>query len=146
MASGDLIIFNESKRQIGAEFDLSNPLDFKVMLIDSIPGVADIGPGTGNYVEVAPLGAVYQAGGLALATTWSEASGIVTHDSTINPIWEKDLTGPENIRAALLYSISALGPNALGFVDMTQDGSTPLTLRIGRVAITWNLLGIFSIT
>ena len=145
MAAGDLAVFNEAKQNIGNTLlDLSITTDFSVMLITTLPTVSDVTPDTADYTEVS--GSNYTAGGIALTTSWNEATGTVTFDSTVNPSWTQHASGPTNIKAALIYSETAVGEDALAFIDMTTDGgTTAISLVDGDISITFHANGIFTL-
>ena len=145
MAQGDLVVFNEAKENIAnGLIDLSATTDFSCMLITTLPTAAALTPDTADFTEVSGTG--YTAGGVALATTWSEATGTVTFDSSVNPSWSQNGAGPTNIVAALIYSETAVGEDAIAFVDMTTDGgSTPLSLQAGDITLTFAGTGLFTL-
>ena len=144
MAAGDLTVFDEAKKNIGNNnFDLSGTTDFSCMLITTIPTASDGTPDSSDYTEVSG-GTEYTAGGVALSTTWNEAAGTVTFDSSVNPSWTQDASGPANIRAALIYSETAT-EDALCFIDMTSDGSTAISLVDGDITITFDAAGLFTL-
>ena len=146
MAEGTLQVFDKAKKSIGSTFDMSNSGDFYAMIITSLPTVSDAVPDTSSYTEIA-AGTTYTAGGMQLTTTWNEATGTVTFDSGTNPLWEHDaVSGAENAVAVLIYSSTAVSPNGLCFLDLTIDGGvTPKSLKVGRISVTFNDLGVFSI-
>lgn len=143
MSQGDVVVFNEAKQNIAnGLLDLSNVSDFSCMLITTLPTAADLTPDSADYTEVSGTGYAL----VALATTWDEATGTVTFDSSVNPSWTQDAGGPTNIVAALIYSETAVGEDALAFIDMTTDaGSTPLSLQAGDITLTFNVAGLFTL-
>lgn len=144
MAQGTLLVFNEAKQNISSIMDLSTDT-FNIMLINSIPTVADLTPDSSDYVEVTG-GTSYTAGGIALVTTWAESGGVVTFDSSTTPTWVKDLSGPTDIRAALIYNTAAIAEDALAFIDLTTDGATPISLQTGDISVTFDAGGIFTVS
>lgn len=144
MAQGTLRVFNEAKQNISGGMDLSAD-SFSIMLITAVPTVGQTSPDSSDFTEVSG-GSSYVAGGIALTTTWNEAAGVVTFDSSSEPTWTKDLSGPTDIRAALIYSTTAATEDALAFIDLTADGATPISLQTGDIAISFNALGLFTVS
>jgi len=146
MAQGTLSVFNEAKQNIGNNLlDLSNATDFKCMLITTLPTVAALTPDSADFIEVT-AGGGYTAGGVALNVTWVESAGTVTFDSSVNPSWTASAGSPTNIVAALIYSTTAVGEDALAFIDLTTDGgTTPISLVAGDITITFNASGLFDL-
>lgn len=146
MAKGDVVVFNEAKQNIAnGLLDLPAGTDFSCMLITTLPTAAQATPDSADFTEV--TGAGYTAGGVALTTTWVESGGTVTFDSSVNPSWSQNASGPTNIVAALIYSETAVGEDALAFIDLTNDGgTTPISLQDGDITITFNASGIFTLS
>lgn len=146
MAQGTLTVFNEAKQNFGnGLIDLSSTTDFSVMLITTLPTAADVAPDSSNYTEVT-AGGGYSAGGIALTTSWTESAGTVTFDSSVNPSWTAAPGSPTNIVAALIYSETAVGEDAVAFIDLTTDaGITPISLVAGDISITFDAAGLFDI-
>lgn len=134
MAQGTLTLFEEFALNIG---DGTHDLDansFKIALITTIPTAADATPALGDYTEVS--GGGYSAGGEALTTTWTEASGTADFKHTGGTItWSQNGTGPTNIKAGLIYNDTNVGKEAVCFIDFTADGTTAISLQDGD--ITW---------
>ena len=143
MAAGDLVVFNEAKQNIGnGLLDLSVTTDFSLALIDTLPTAADVTPDFADYTEVS--GTNYAL--VALTTSWNESTGTVTFDSSVDPAWSQHAAGPTNIKAALVYSETAVGEDALCFIDMTTDGgTTAISLVDGDISITFAGTGLFTL-
>ena len=143
MAAGDLVVFNEAKQNIGnGLLDLSVTTDFSLALITTLPTAADLTPDFADYTEVS--GTNYAL--VALTTSWVEAAGTVTFDSSVNPSWTQHAAGPTDIKAALVYSETAAGEDALCFIDMTTDGgTTAISLVDGDISITFAGTGLFTL-
>lgn len=144
MAQGTLTLFEEFSKNIG---DGSHDLDadsFKVMLITQQVGgtptitAADATPDSADYTEVTGTG--YTAGGEAITVTWTEANGTATFQVTSGATsWTQNGAGPATIKTALIYNTTHAGTNdAIGFIDMTTDGTTAISLIDGDITITWN--------
>jgi hypothetical protein len=146
MAKGDVVVFNEAKQNIAnGTLNLSSVTDFKCMLITSLPTASDATPDSSDFTEVSGTG--YTAGGIALSTTWTQSGNKVVFDSSVDPVWSQNAAGPTNIKAALIYSTTAVGEDALCFIDLTNDGgTTPISLQDGEIKITFNANGIFDLT
>ena len=142
MARGDLVVFEEFALNIG---DGSHDLDsdsFKCMLINNTttPTAASATPDTADFTEVTGTG--YTAGGASLTTTYTEVGGVATFDSTANPSWTQNGSGPTDIYWAIIYNTTHAGTNdAIAFIDM--DG--PVSLQDGDISITFNASGIFTV-
>ena len=147
MAQGDLVLFEEFSKYIGdGSHDLDNDT-FKCALITNavVPTAATATPDFADFTEVS--GGGYTAGGETLTITWTEAGGTATFDSTVNPSWTQNGTGPTNIYYAIIYNTTHAGTNdAVAFIDMTTDGgTTPISLQAGDISITFNASGIFTL-
>lgn len=143
MAQGTLYLFEEFSDYIG---DGSHDLDadsFRVALLsnthNSTISVSDATPDFGDYTEVG-TGNGYTTPGEAITCTWTEANGTATFQVTSgNTSWTQNGSGPTDIRTALIYNTTHAGTNdAIGYIDMTADGSTPISLQDGDITITWN--------
>lgn len=150
MAQGDLHLFNEYSDQLlkGTHNLAAGGDTIKVALITTLPLITQTTPTLSDFTEVSG-GTSYVAGGASIAAgqSVSQVSGSnYKYDSTTNPSWSQDGSGPTNIVAALIYNTSASNV-AIGFIDMTVDaGSTPISLQAGNVSITWNASGIIQVS
>lgn len=145
MAQGDLAVFNEAKQNISGLLDLSDGTDYSLILITTLPTVADLTPDSADYTECT-VGGSY-AGAVALTSTWSESAGTVTFDAADPATWTAAAGSPINIKAALIYSETAVGEDALCFIDMTVDsGTTAISMVAGDVSISFNNSGLFDLT
>ena len=145
MAQGTTVVFNEAIQNISGLIDLSNGSDFKCMLITTLPIAAALTPDSADFTEIA-AGESYVSGGIALTTTWTEGAGVTTFDTTTPITWAKDAAGADNAMAALIYSTTAVGEDAVAFIDLSTDsGVTPLSLQTGAITVTVNASGLFSI-
>ena len=142
MAQGDVTKFEELSLQIAdGTFDMDND-SFSLKLITTLPTAAQTTPNLSDFTEVT-AGGGYTTGGIALTTTWTESGGTATFDSSTNPSWTAAASSPTNIIAGLIVNGS---DNAVAFVDLTTDGSTPISLVDGNITVTWNASGIFTIS
>lgn len=149
MAQGDLSLFNEFSLELGsATHNLAaGGNTVRVALITALPTVTQTTPTLADFTEV--TGAGYTAGGVDIGTnqTLTVVSGSTyRYDSTTNPSWSQNGSGPTNIVAGLIYNDTDGSDKAIGFVDLTTDGGvTPVSLQAGNVSITWNASGLFTI-
>lgn len=143
MAQGDFTLFEEFAKTIGdGTFDMDSDT-FSLKLITALPTAATATPTLSDFTEVS-TGGGYTTGGIALTTTYTEAAGVATFDSSTNPSWTAAAGSPTNIVAGLIVNGS---DDALGYVDMTTDsGSTAISLVAGDITVTWNASGIFTVT
>lgn len=139
MAKGDFLVFDEVKKTMADTGHNLTADSFSVMLITTLPGVADATPDSTDYIEVT-AGGGYAAGGVAITTTWLEANGTATMASSTSPAWSAAAGSPTNIVAALVYNTTHAGTaDAIGFIDMTVDaGTTPISLVAGDISIAWD--------
>lgn len=146
MAQGDLTLFNEFTEDIGdGTFNLTQT--FKIALITSA-ATATAGtatPALGDFTECTG-GSGYTTGGESLTTTWSQAAGTATFDATGSPAvtWSQNGSGPTDIMQGIIYQVTTGNP-ALAFIDMTTDGSTPISLQAGDITWEPNASGIFTL-
>jgi len=146
MAQGDLKLFEEFSKNIG---DGSHDMDsdtFALIFITTLPVVSEASPDRADFTEVT-AGGGYSTGGIVLTTTYTEAGGTATFDSSTNPAFTAAAGSPTDIVAGLLVNNTHSGSNdAVGFIDMTVDGgSTPISLVAGDITVTWNASGVFTL-
>lgn len=149
MAQGDLTLFNElSLELMSSTHNLaSGGNTIRVALITTLPTASQTTPTLSDFTEVS--GAGYTAGGEDIGTNQSVtvvSGSTYRYDSTTNPSWSQNGSGPTNVIAALIYNDTDASDKAMGFVDMTTDnGTTPISLQAGNISITWNASGIFTL-
>lgn len=143
MAQGDLVLFEEFRKEIAdGTFDLDTDT-WAAKLITTLPTAAQATPVLADFTEVT-AGGGYTTGGIALTQSWTEAAGVATFDFTTNPSWTAGASSPTNIVSALIVNGT---DNAMGYVDLTTDaGVTPVSLVDGNITITWNASGVFTLT
>jgi hypothetical protein len=144
MARGDLTVFNEAKAKM-LDGDWASTDHFYCMLITSavVPSASTTTPTTADFTEVT-AGGNYAAGGVdlgTLATIVTEAAGIMSFDSTINPSWAVNASNPINAAYAIVYNYTDAGKDCLLFIDLAG----PINMTLGTLSITWNSSGLFSI-
>lgn len=132
MAQGDVTTFEEFKKEIGnGTFDLDAAGAFSIALISNTGDLsATATPNIADFTEV--TGGTYAAK-TGLTLSWTEAAGTATLALQANQTWTSDAAGPTDIRKALIYQTT--GGAALGYVDMTADGTTPISLQAGDITI-----------
>jgi hypothetical protein len=149
MAQGDLTLFDEFSLEVlsSTHNHAAGGNDFKVALITTLPTASQTSPTLSDFTEVTGTG--YAAGGESILTGQSvtNVSGSTYKwDSTDNPSWTQNGSGPTNIIGALIYNDTDASDKAVGFIDMTTDGgTTPISLQAGNVSITWNASGILTL-
>ncbi len=159
MAQGTLILFDEFAESIAdgrLDLDLHS---FKIALTtlqvgvtatiaktDAVPTWGAGGTTNLSTSEVA-AGGGYTAGGILLSTvTWVRAGGVATFDAA-DVSWTSAAAGdPATIKTAIIYSDTATNKDALGYIDMTGDGVTAISLLAGDVSVAFNAGGIFTLT
>ena len=159
MAQGTLALFDEFAESIGdGRIDLdtdSFKVAFVTLQVGGTPSIAKTDPvpcwGAGgttnlNTSEVA-AGGGYTAEGDALASvTWGQTAGVATFDAADN-VWTSSASGdPATIKTAVIYSDTATNKDCVGFVDMTADGTTAISLLAGDITITWGAGGILTVS
>ena len=108
------------------------------------PAAATATPVLGDFTEVSAAG-TYDAGGLdlgALSALVTEAAGVMTFDSTVNPSWAQDALSDNDAYWGIIYNYTDAGKDAVAFVDL----GGPVDMTAGDLTITWNVAGIFTIT
>lgn len=158
MAQGTLALFEEFSESIGdGRIDLDTDtfkIAFVTLQVGGTPTITAADPvptwgagGTTNLAasEVA-AGGGYTAGGSNLTSvTWSQTSGTATFDAA-DVVWTSAGSGdPATIKTAVIYSDTATNKDCIGFIDMTADGTTAISLLAGDITVTFNASGIFTL-
>lgn len=143
MATGDVIVFDEAKAyMIDGGWEPAD--DIKCAVLDDTvdPLAADAAPVLGDYTEVTDAG-TYTVGGTSLGnlgTVVTEAAGVMTFDSATNPTWAQD--GSNDVDAFWGYIYHVTTGLGIAFVEL----GGPVDMQAGDLTITWDDLGIFTIT
>ena len=147
MARGDLIVFEESKKElIMGGWEAAD--EIWIGLVTDVCVVSDADPhyaagGTTNYTAIGTAGE-YEAGGLlfdTLTAMLAEAAGVVTFDDTgASVTWAQNGASPQNADHAVIYHKTT--GHCIAMVDL--DG--PIDMQAGDLTITWHGSGIFTIT
>ena len=66
----------------------------------------------------------------------------MTFDSSVNPTWAQDASNDTDAYWALIYNDTDASDSAIGFVDL----GGPVDMSAGDLTITWNALGILTIS
>lgn len=145
MARGDVVVFEEAKATL-LEGGWEPADDIKCAILDdtTTPAAADATPALGDYTEVGAAG-TYVAGGTSLGNIGAlvtEAAGVMTFDSAVNPTWAQDPLSDVDAYWGLIYNDTDAGDLAIAFVDL----GGPVDMQAGDLTITWNASGIFTIT
>ena len=145
MARGDVFFFNESLAFLiegGWE-----PTDVvKVAICDNTvtPTVATATPSLGDFTQVGTAGS-YISGGTSIGdigTLVTQSGGIVTIDSATNPTWAQNVLNDTDAFWGLMYNDTDAGDAAIGYVDL----GGPVDMTAGPLTITWNPIGIATLT
>ena len=151
MAQGNFALFNEFTKYIGdGSHDLDNNTFYMMLITEQVggtPGIAvtDLTPDSGDYTEVAAGGGYAANGALLTGVTWTHNAGTTTFDFE-DVLWTSAGAGdPTTIKTALVYNSSHAGTNnAIGFIDMTTDGVTAISLLTGNITVSLDALGLFT--
>jgi len=145
MATGDVIVFEESKAVIiEGGWEAADSIKCAILDNTTTPAAADATPQLGDYTEVG-TGGSYVAGGAALQdlqTMVTEAAGVMTFDTTVNPTWAQNAGNDVDAWWGLVYNVTQTGNLAIAFVEL----GGPVDMTAGDLTITWNASGIFTIT
>ena len=145
MARGDLIVFEESKKEIiMGGWEAADEIWIGLVTETCLVGDPDphyAAGGTTNYTAIATAGE-YAAGGLLLDTLTAmlaEAAGVVTFDDTgASVTWAQNAASPQNADHAVIYHKTT--GHCLVMIDL--DG--PIDMKAGDLTITWHGNGIFT--
>lgn len=145
MARGDVTIFEEARAtMIDGGWEAADDIKCAILDDTTTPTASDATPTLGDYTEVG-TGGTYGAGGTSLGTLGAcitEAGGTVTFDSSVNPTWAQDASNDTDAYWALIYNDTDASDSAIGFVDL----GGPVDMSAGDLTITWNALGILTIS
>lgn len=145
MATGDFIVFEEAKEYLLDGGFEGADLIFCAILDNTVTPIAAFAtPALGDFTEVGVAGS-YVAGGislLSLATDVTEAAGVMTFDSTVNPTWAQHASNDVDAWWGLVYNNTDATDRAIGFVEL----GGPVDMSAGSLTITWNAAGLFTIT
>lgn len=150
MATGTVTLFNQFYEDVGkAQYNLETDSIMVALVTNTVvPTAADPLPNFGGALsggtdysanEVA-ASTSYVAGGLDIAATFSQTSGVATLDGATNPSWAQDASGATNIYYGIIYDTTNAGKRAIGFVDL----GGPVSLVAGSLTVNWNASGIAS--
>ena len=159
MAQGTLTLFNEYAESIAdGRIDLDTDT-FKAAIVtlqvggtpsiaatDAVPCWGAGGSTNLSSSEVTPGGG-YSAGGVALTSvTWAQTTGVGKFDAA-DFGWTSSASGdPATCKTLVIYDDTATNKDAVGFMDLTADGTTAISLLAGDISITVNASGIFTVT
>ncbi|MCG7904411.1 MAG: hypothetical protein JAY60_18540 [Candidatus Thiodiazotropha weberae] len=140
MATGDVTLFDEFKREIGEEVHnfASDTLKMGIITNTTAPTAADATPRWADYSgNQVTTGTSYVSGGPALTHTWSEAAGTVTLAIQSFTLAQDSGSGFTNGAWGVIYNDTAPADQAIGFVELgTADLSAgPVTIRFNNAAV-----------
>jgi len=146
MAQGTVTVFDLAKVALAdGTFDLDTHV-FKVAFVsDTSLTAAEVAITLTDFTECS--GGTYAADTID-NVTWTESSGTVTFDGD-NVTWAQDAgSGPTDVRYGIIYDDTDGSDTALAMVYLTSsgDGTTAISLQTGDITITFNALGIFTLT
>lgn len=154
MARGDFVLFQEAPKAF-ADGRISSTNVFKWAIVTlqagGTPTIAASDPvptwgvgGTTNLAasEVA-AGGNYVAGGATTANPVLTKTGAVTKFSSDPVSWTKLAGNPITGKVAVLYSDTATNKDAIGFLDLTADGTTAIDMVNSDLSLTANANGWF---
>ena len=143
MATGDLIVFDEGKRNMQL-WDGADVLKCAILDNTTAPTAADATPELSDYTEVG-TGGNYVAGGVSLGT-WAafltESAGTVKYDSATNPNWPQDAGNDNDAFWGLVYNDTNGTNQAFAFVEL----GGPVDMSAGSLTVTWNAAGLATLT
>lgn len=159
MAQGTITLFNEFAKSIAdGRIDIDTHTIKAALTTLQVGGTPTIAAtnavptwGAGGSTNLATsevsAGGGYTAGGISLSSvTWTLSGAVATFDAA-DISWTSAGSGdPTTIKSLVLYSDTATNKDAIGFMDMTSDGTTAISLLSGDINVTWNASGIFTNT
>jgi len=145
MARGDVVVFEEAKAKM-LDGDWASTDHFYCAICDNTatPTAAFATPTLGDFTQVGN-GGTYVTNGTDLGTLAdlvTEAAGVMTFDSAVNPTWAQDAGNDADAFWGIIYNFTDAAKDALVFVDL----GGPVDMTAGDLTITWNIAGIFTIT
>lgn len=145
MARGDVVVFEEAKAKM-ISGNWASTDNFYCAICDNTvtPTAATATPVIGDFTQVG-AGGTYVNNGTdlgALSALVSEAAGVMTFDSTVNPTWAQNPGNDVDAYWGIIYNFTDAGKDAVAFVDL----GGPVDMTAGDLSITWAVAGIFTIT
>ena len=159
MAQGTFTLFNEfAKSKSDGRIDLDSDV-IKAAIVtlqaggtptiaatDAVPTWGAGGTTNLSTSEVT-AGGGYTAGGVTLTTvTFTLAGAVATFDSDAIGWTSAGLGDPTDCKVVVFYSDTATNKDAIGFLDLTSDGTTAVSLLTGNITVTPNASGWFATT
>jgi len=141
MAQGAITIFNQFKEDLGDSIHdfIGTPNTIKLAFTSTAVGslaASDPAPhfggtGTTDLSSTQVTGGDISAGGKSLSTiTWSETSGTVTFNCDDVSV-AVNASNPITAKTAIIYNDTDTNKRAIGFMDLTADGTTAVDLTNG---------------
>ena len=145
MARGDVVVFNEAKAKM-LDGDWASTDNFYIAICDNTtaPTAATVTPVLGDFTQVGSAGSYVNNGTNlgALADLVTQAAGVMTFDSAVNPTWAQNALNDTDAYWGIIYNFTDAAKDAVAFVDL----GGPVNMTQGDLTITWNASGIFTIT
>ncbi|PCJ88595.1 MAG: hypothetical protein COA54_02440 [Thiotrichaceae bacterium] len=144
MAVGDLTIFNKGLEKIqNGSWAGADVMFLAICDNTTVPAVAATPvPVLADFTQVGVLGN-YISGGIslgALSTLITEAAGVITFDSAVNPEWLADAGNDVDAMWGIIYNNAGVNKECLGFVELgTVD------MSVDPLQVIWNSLGLYTI-
>jgi hypothetical protein len=145
MARGDVIVFEEAlAKMIDGDWASTDHLYLAICDNTATPTAGFATPTLGDFTQVGSAG-TYVSGGTDLGTLAdlvSEAAGVMTLDSAVNPTWAQDPANDADAYWGIIYNYTDAAHDALAFVDL----GGPVDMSGGDLTVTWSASGIFTIS
>lgn len=149
MAAGAFTLFGAAKEALLTAAIDPDTDNFSVILVTSAwtPGVNTDDTYSDISTHEVASGGGYTTGGIDLgALSVSRSGGTVTVDETTNPSWTSSTITAKYAVIIRRAGGSLTGTDLLlGYVDLDTGGGSLSTVS-GTFAITWNALGLFTLT
>ena len=145
MATGDLIVFDEALAKM-IEGNWASTDVFHMAICDNTatPTAAFATPVIGDFTQVG-AGGTYVNNGTelgALSALVTEAAGVLTIDSPVNPTWAQDAGNDTDAYWAIPYNFTDAGKDCLCFIEL----GGPVDMTAGALTVTINASGMLTIT
>ena len=111
---------------------------FKLAICDNTvtPIPTQATPLLSTYTQAA-TGGSYVAGGITIPLTLTQAAGVLTLDSTVDPLWALNAVNSVAVYWGIIYEVTS--GKCLAFINL----GGPISMRTAPLKITINSFGIF---
>ncbi len=134
MARGDQIAANSVSEQMGLKLQDYAVDQLQVALCSDTFAAAALFTSLTQFTQVA-TGAGY-AGPVSTTGTWVR-SGSKSSLQAGDVSWAQNAGGPADIRIAVLFNSAVITDDVLTIVDLTADGSAPVSLVAGPLSVNF---------